>query len=242
MTEAGLIAPQNAATALIVARLIDRSRIRRAKVHPAALLSALLRYRKGPWTASELVASALEDAFHFAFDNVESTGKRIFIGIDSSLLAGETACNGMSHVSAAMAAATLAMEFARADSYANISVLQDRPVYVDVSKDDRLTPVCQTIVQQSLSGDPSIIVEHALSNGLEVDAFVFVSDRLPLQAFETYRQRAGRAVKLVLVAPSAYGFEDVLFNENILRIAGFDPSVPRVIRQFIGKAELAAVA
>ncbi len=242
MTEAGLIAPQNAATALIVARLIDRSRIRRAKVHPAALLSALLRYRKGPWTASELVASALEDAFHFAFDNVESTGKRVSIGIDSSLLGGEAACNGMPHISAAMAAAALAMEFARVDSYANISVLQDRPVYVDISKDHRLTPVCQTIVQQPVSGDPSILIEHALSNGLQVDAFVFVSGRLPLQAFENYRQRTGTAAKLVLVAPSASGFEDVLLNENILRIAGFDSTVPRVIRQFIGMAELAAIA
>src|SRR5205085_836693 len=81
LTEAGLIAPESAATALVVMRLVDRTRIRRANVHPAALLSALVKYRTGPWKASPIVADALEDALHISFNNVEPTGKRLFLGI-----------------------------------------------------------------------------------------------------------------------------------------------------------------
>jgi 60 kDa SS-A/Ro ribonucleoprotein len=235
MTQAGLIAPESAATALVVMRLVDRSRIRRANVHPASLLSALVKYRTGPWKASGIVADALEDALHLAFANIETTGKRIYFGIDASLLADDARCHGMCHVPVAHAAATLVIEFARVDAYSNIAMLEPVPAFVDVAKDAKLANVIRAITRESRRAEPSTAIEHARGRGMRVDAFLFLSTQLPLEALETYRRQTGIPAKLVLLTPDAVDFEGTV-PDYVMRVAGFDPTVPRAIRQFIAKA------
>lgn len=241
MTETGLIAPQSAATALVVMRLVDRGRIRRANVHPAALLSALAKYRSGPWQASSVVASALEDAMHLAFANIEPTGKRLFLGIDTNLLTNDARCDGMSHVSAAHAAATMAMEFARADAYSHVALLDREPAFIDIAKTANLGQVCRAVTRESGPADPSTAIEHARENGMHVDAFVFFSGHLPLDALEAYREQTSIPAKLVIVATEAADFKGTV-PEYVMRVAGFDPTVPRAIRRFIGTAQAGAAA
>ncbi len=241
MTEAGLIAEQSAATALVVMRLVDRGRIRRANVHPAALLSALAKYRTGPWQASPVVASALEDAMNLAFANIDPAGQRIFLGIDASLLANDARCHGMAHVSAAHAAATMAMEFARADTHSQIALLDREPAFIDIAKNANLQQVWRTVTRESGPANPSTAIEHARENGMHVDTFVFISNQLPLEALEAYRERTGIPAKLVLLAMDAADFEGTV-PDYVMRVAGFDPTVPRAIRQFIGAAQAGASA
>ncbi len=241
MTEAGLIAPQSAATALVVMRLVDRGRIRRANVHPAALLSALAKYRSGPWQASNIVAGALEEAMHLAFANIEPTGQRLYLGIDAGLLANDARCHGMPHVTAAHAAATMAMEFARADAHSHIALLDREPAFIDIARTANLRQVCRAITREPGPADPSTAIEHARENGMHVDAFVFFSGHLPLEALEAYRDQTGIPAKLVLLAVGAADFEGTV-PEYVMRAAGFDPAVPRAIRQFIGIAPAAASA
>ncbi|MEO8127957.1 MAG: TROVE domain-containing protein [Bryobacteraceae bacterium] len=241
MTEAGLIAPQSAATALVVMRLVDRGRIRRANVQPAALLSALAKYRSGPWQASSVVAGALEDALHLAFSNVESTGQRIFFGIDASLLAKDARCHGMSHVPAAQAAATLAMEFARVDSRSHIALLDREPDFLDITKTAKLQQVVGAVTSESQAADPSTAIAHATENQMHVDAFVFFSSHVPLNALEVYRERTGIPAKLVIVTSEATDFEGAV-PEYVMRVAGFEPAVPRAVRQFITMNRPVAVA
>jgi 60 kDa SS-A/Ro ribonucleoprotein len=242
MTTAGLISRQSAATALVVARLMDRSRIRRANVHPVALLSALMKYKNGPWETSGLVAGALEDAFHFAFDNVEASGKRILFGIDSGLIAGTAGCTGMPHLTPCTAIAALAMEFARVDAHPVVMALRERPVHIELTKDERLTEVCRAIAAEPRSADPSSAIEYAISNGISIDCFVFVSDRLPLNELEKYREQTGIAAKLILISPAATAFDEFVPSGNVMRIAGFDATVPRAIRYFMSGAGTAAAA
>src|SRR5713226_3164110 len=78
LTAVGLLAPQSAATALVVARLMDRKRVANSKIHPIALLAALLTYKQGHgekgglrWQPVANVIDALDQAFYLAFDNVE---------------------------------------------------------------------------------------------------------------------------------------------------------------------------
>ncbi|HLK18756.1 MAG TPA: TROVE domain-containing protein, partial [Bryobacteraceae bacterium] len=66
LTEVGLLEPQSPVTALVVARLIDRKRIRNSRIHPAALLEVLDAYRLAPGAVSS-IANALEEAFYLAF-------------------------------------------------------------------------------------------------------------------------------------------------------------------------------
>jgi 60 kDa SS-A/Ro ribonucleoprotein len=83
LTAVGLIQPQSPATALVVARLIDRKRIRNSRIHPITLLDAQLYYKHQPAAVASII-NALEEAFHLAFENVEPIGKRVHLVLEAS--------------------------------------------------------------------------------------------------------------------------------------------------------------
>ena len=60
-TKLGVLAPENPASMLVVARLVDRARIRRSGITAARLRSALESYRTSP-NAVYAVVKALEQA------------------------------------------------------------------------------------------------------------------------------------------------------------------------------------
>jgi 60 kDa SS-A/Ro ribonucleoprotein len=91
MTRVGVVEPGSAGTAKVVAQLGDAERIRRARVHPIALLAALRTYAAGrgargrnTWNPVREVVDALDAAFYSAFENVEPTGKRLLLALDVS--------------------------------------------------------------------------------------------------------------------------------------------------------------
>jgi 60 kDa SS-A/Ro ribonucleoprotein len=91
MIRAGVLAPGSEGTAKVVAQLGDGGRIRRARVHPIALLAALRTYSAGrgargrhEWNPVREVVDALDSAFYIAFGNVEPTGKRLLLALDVS--------------------------------------------------------------------------------------------------------------------------------------------------------------
>src|SRR5262249_20134432 len=78
-------------TARVVAQLGDGERIRRARVHPIALLAALRTYvsgrgvrGRGTWAPVREIVDALDAAFYTAFRNVEPVGKRALLALDVS--------------------------------------------------------------------------------------------------------------------------------------------------------------
>jgi 60 kDa SS-A/Ro ribonucleoprotein len=77
MTRAGVLAPGSAEAATVVNRLGDELRIRRARLHPVAVLAALLAYRFGrgvrgrhSWAPVTEIVDALDGAFYASFGNV----------------------------------------------------------------------------------------------------------------------------------------------------------------------------
>jgi 60 kDa SS-A/Ro ribonucleoprotein len=91
MTRVGVVAPGSEGTGKVVAQLGDAERIRRARVHPIALLAALRTYAAGrsargrnEWNPVREVVDALDAAFYTAFGNVEPTGKRLLLALDVS--------------------------------------------------------------------------------------------------------------------------------------------------------------
>ena len=91
MTRVGLLDSGSPATAEVVAQLGDVDRIRRARVHPIAVLAALGRTRRvgvrGAATSggrSGEIVDALDAAFYAAFGNVTPTGKRLLLALDVS--------------------------------------------------------------------------------------------------------------------------------------------------------------
>jgi 60 kDa SS-A/Ro ribonucleoprotein len=91
MTRVGVLSPGSEGTAKAVAQLGDGNRIRRALVHPIAVLAALRTYAsgrgvrgRGTWTPVREIVDALDAAFYTAFGNVEATGKRLLLALDVS--------------------------------------------------------------------------------------------------------------------------------------------------------------
>ncbi len=91
MTRVGLLDSGSAATANVVARLGDAERIRRARVHPIAVLAALRTYVSGrgargrnEWRPVRQIVDALDAAFYTAFGNVVPAGKRLLLALDVS--------------------------------------------------------------------------------------------------------------------------------------------------------------
>jgi 60 kDa SS-A/Ro ribonucleoprotein len=122
MTRVGVLTPGSEGTARAVAQLGDGERIRRARVHPIALLAALRTYASGhgvrgrsTWVSVREIVDALDAAFYLAFGNVEPVDQRFLLALDvsGSMTGGRVAgVPGLTprDASAALALVTVATE------------------------------------------------------------------------------------------------------------------------------------
>ncbi len=123
ITRVGVIAPGSEGTAKVVAQLGDAERIRKARVHPIAVLAALRTYAagrgvrgRGEWNPVREIVDALDAAFYAAFENVEPTGKRLLLALDvsGSMMGGMVA--GVPGLTPRDASAALALVTAATES------------------------------------------------------------------------------------------------------------------------------
>lgn len=91
LTRLGLLQPQSPTLATVVTALTDADRLRRARVHPVAVLVAARTYASGrsdrgrsTWTPSAPVREALDAAFYAAFGAVQPAGRRTLLALDVS--------------------------------------------------------------------------------------------------------------------------------------------------------------
>ena len=117
MTSLGLLAPFSDAKRLIVRKLRDETALKRARIHPLAVLVAQKIYAQGhgdkgalKWSPVSAVVDALDEAFYATFQNVEPCGKPVLLALDvsgsmaASMIAGS--CISAREGSAAMALIT----------------------------------------------------------------------------------------------------------------------------------------
>src|SRR5437762_5315412 len=124
MTEVGLLSSMSPSNAerFVASRLADREALRKARVHPLALLVALNTYAQGhgekgklTWSARQTIVDALDAAFYLAFKALAPTGARTLLALDVSGSMSGPAIAGMPGISprvgsAAMALVTAAVE------------------------------------------------------------------------------------------------------------------------------------
>jgi 60 kDa SS-A/Ro ribonucleoprotein len=205
LTEVGLLLPQSPATALVVARLIDRKRIANSRIHPVALLDALDAYRREPAAVASVV-DALEEAFYMSIDNVEPIGQRIYLALDAST----------------RASAALAMTFARREPRCTIWP-------AGITRKDRLDRVCDLIGTEGHFFEPSLPMQ-----AMDAFIIVTANHRNVGDAWERYRRSSGIAAKLVVIALDSETRNVTNADDALqLGIAGFDATVPQVIANFL---------
>ena len=261
LTRVGLLAPGSEAARTVAGRLADGGALRRARVHPVQVLSALRTYAsgrgvrgQGEWQPVAQVVDALDAAFYLAFGAVEPARKRMLLALDvsGSMTAQVMGLEGLScrEASAAMALVTAATEpehtFAAFTAGPHPSMWSAHGIgsglsTLAISPRQRLDDVVRTIQALPMGGtDCALPMIEAEKNRWPVDVFVVYTDNEtwagavhPAQALRRYRERMGIAARLVVVAMASNGFTIADPEDaGMLDVVGFDAAAPPLIADF----------
>jgi len=257
LSSAGALKPGDGLR-LALSVLKDSDRIKKAGVHPLAILFALKTYANGrqekgalTWEPALEVIDALNAAFSTAFATVEPAGRRILLALDisDSMAAGGIAGTSLSpmEAAAAMALITAATEknvhilgFTAADSTHGSRGATLTPL--PLTSGMRLDHAMRAMSGLAFGGtDCALPMLHALQHDLAVDAFVVYTDSdtlpgkiHPVRALREYRSRTGIPAKLVVVGMASSGFSIADPNDGgMLDVVGFDAAAPELIADFI---------
>jgi 60 kDa SS-A/Ro ribonucleoprotein len=247
MAKVGLLTPMSGAARTVINKLGNADLLRKARVHPLALLMAQRTYASGrgmrgsgKWEPTPKVIDALNEAFYLAFGNVTPANKRMLLALDVSgsmsmgMIAGTplTPRDG----SAAMALVT-----ARTEPEHHIVGFQDKLLPLKLSPKMRLDDVLKATSGLPFGGtDCARPMLYALEKGLKVDTFVVYTDNEtwagkihPAQALVRYREKTGIPARLIVVGMVSNGFTIADPNDTgMLDVVGFDASAPQVMSDF----------
>ena len=200
MSKIGLLVPGSEATRTVVRRLGDATSIRRARIHPLAVLAALKTYAQGSgmrggntWTPVPQVIDALDALFYLAFSNVDVTGKRVLLALDVSGSMGSPV-HGMPYLSCREASAAMALVSAAVEpnhrivaftkgTYPSLWSRTHGSLYdtgltpLSISPRQRLDDVVRQIGNIPFGGtDCALPMVEALKHRWAVDTFVVYTD------------------------------------------------------------------
>lgn len=244
MTRVGLLTPGSEATRRVVSVLADRDRIRRARLHPLAILLAARTYASGrglrskeTWAPVPEIVTALDEAFVLSFDAVEPAGKRWLLGIDVSASMGGQMVAGSS-LTAAEAAAALAMVALRTEASAVPMAFCTDFVPLPLTPGQRLDDVLRATRDLSFGGtDCALPMLWARRAKLEVDVFAVFTDNetwagqvSPVRALRDYREATGIPARLVVYGLTATEFTIAdPADAGMLDVVGLDAAAPAVV-------------
>ena len=263
MTSLGLLAPFSDAKRLIVRKLRDETALKRARIHPLAVLVAQKIYAQGhgdkgslKWSPVGGVVDALDEAFYATFQNVQPCGKPVLLALDvsgsmaASMIAGS--CISAREASAAMALITAATEPEHeiiafsAPSRGGYGGMhgggEPGITRVNISPRMRLAEVIQRIEAIPMGGtDCALPMLWAARNKLNVSGFITYTDSEtwagsihPAQALRQYRSEFVGDAKAVVVGMTSNGFTLADPNDRgMMDVVGFDTSAPAIISDFV---------
>lgn len=249
LTRVGVIAPGSEHTPKVVRALTNAETLKKARVHPLAILNALAVYASGKgvrgdetWTPVTSVIDALNQAFYAAFVAAEKSGKRVLYGLDVSGSMAGTRVAGMPALDCRRASGAFALVAAAVETDPVFVAFDTKPYALSLSRNRRLDDVVETLAKTGGGGtDCAQPIQYALDKKLKVDAFVIITDSEtwagdlhPIKAVEEYRRKMGIPAKLVVVAMASNRFTLAKPNDpRCLDVIGLDPSVPSVVAQFL---------
>jgi 60 kDa SS-A/Ro ribonucleoprotein len=249
MTKIGLLEVGNEATNAVVERLKDAGRLRKARIHPISVLSALRVYAGGhslrggqqDWTPIPQIVDTLDTAFELAFMNVEPTNKRMMLALDvsGSMQGGFVA--GVTGLTPRDASAAMAMVTARTEPNYMFTGFSTAMIPLNISAKMRLDTVIKTVSGLPFGGtDCAQPMLYALKNKLKIDTFMVYTDSEtwhgnihPAQALRQYRDKTGIDAKLIVVGMVSNGFSIADPNDKgMLDVVGFDSATPNIMADF----------
>lgn len=247
MTRVGVLAPLSSGTRHVISELGDADRIRKARVHPIAILMALKTYSEGrgdkghhQWVPVQSISDALDSAFYTAFDNVEPTGKNWMLGLDVSGSMSMGRVGGV-NLTPAEAVAALALVTAKTEKnnfiFGFANTFRDLGISPSMRLDQAVRKTAGLAFDSTDCAQPML---YAMQYGLDVDVFMVMTDNEtwagrvhPVQALDQYNKRTKKRAKLIVVGMVSNGFSIADPNRSdMLDVVGFDTAVPSLIREF----------
>lgn len=248
LTAIGLVKPASEAAAWVVRKLGDEVGLKRARLHPLAILIAQKVYAQGHgdpgslrWVPVTQVTDALDAAFYAAFQSVEPCGRPVLLALDVSGSMGTGSVAG-SALTPREASAALALVTAATEPECHIMGFSDRFMPLNISPRQRLDDVVKHLGSLPFQAtDCALPMVWAREHGVNVSAFVTYTDSEtwagaihPSQALRQYRGECVGGAKSVVVGMTSNGFTIADPNDRgMLDVVGFDAAVPAVIADFI---------
>jgi len=249
MSKVGLLMPMSDAEQTIAARLGNEDMLRKARIHPIAVLSALRVYAQGrgmrgesTWKPTPRVIDALDAAFYLAFQNVEPANKRMMLALDVSGSMSMGVIAGVPGLTPRDGSAAMALVTAKTEPIYTIISFQDKIVPLNISARMRLDDAIKVTNGLPFGAtDCAQPMLYALDKNLKVDTFVVYTDSEtwanptlhPVQALAQYREKTGIPAQLIVVGMTSNGFTIASPDDpGMLDVVGFDSATPQIISDF----------
>jgi 60 kDa SS-A/Ro ribonucleoprotein len=246
LTRVGTLAGQTARD--VADRIPDPQHLAKARVHPIAILSALLTYRAGhgvhgagTWQPIAAIADALDAAFYASFAAIEPSGRRMLLALDVSSSMACGTVGGVVGLSPRLASAAMALITAATERAHSFVGFTSRIKPLPISPQQRLDDVVAVVSNLPFGGtDCAQPMLWAQEHRVDVDCFVIYTDSEtwagavnPFAALRAYRQARGIPAKLVVVGMTSNRFSVAdPADAGMLDVVGFDASTPPVIADF----------
>ncbi len=270
LPKVGLIAPLSNTVRRVTDRLRDDAALHKARIHPIAVLAALMTYQNGKgvrgslhWTPVPPVVDALNVAFYKAFGNVPPTNKRWYLALDVSGSMGTGVVAGVPGLTPRVATAAMALVTAQVEPQHFIAGFSAAAggyggqwgggdaglTPVPIAPQQRLDDVLKITDAIPMGGtDCSLPMRDALTHKRQVDVFVVYTDSEtwagpihPVQALQQYRDRTGIAARLIVVGMVSNGFTIADPNDaGMMDVVGFDTATPALMSDFASDGQVAA--
>jgi 60 kDa SS-A/Ro ribonucleoprotein len=150
---------------------------------------------------------------------------------------------GVPGLSARVASAAMAMVTFKTDQNTMITAFCNTMIPISqIGHLSRLSEVVKSITGLPFGGtDCSLPMGYALTNKLEIDAFIVYTDSEtwsgqihPTQMLNKYRSETGIPAKLIVVGMVSNGFSIADPNDSgMMDVVGFDTAAPEVMSNFI---------
>lgn len=247
MTSNKILEPGSSETQTVCERIQSETLLKKAKMHPFTLLLTSENYKRGQgyqgktkWEPDSSILKAMDSAFYKSFVSVEPVGKRFVVAVDvstslSSIVPGTS-------VSTAVAAAAIAMIFARTEADTQVLAYSEGAVVPCVITPDMTLAETTVELVKIPSGntDCTLPITWATENGKSVDMFIILTNNplwafaaSPMECLKKHRQKFGANSKLVLCGMTSIGHSIAdTEDRGLLSICGFDLGALSVIRNF----------
>ena len=232
----------------VSARLTSAEALAVGRVHPVQMLSAFTTYSKGrgdkgslSWNPSPDILQALSGGFYTSFKVVEPANKRILVALDVSGSMSQGQIAGMS-LTPREAGAALVLALVRSEPQVHVCLFSHTVTAMDVPQDMALDVFMDKTKNLPFSAtDCSAAIAYAERQGLDVDAFVIITDNEtwagqthPSASLARYRKKVSHDVRMAVIGMTSTRFTLADPKDpGMLDMVGFDSAGPQVLSSFL---------